>query len=73
MAKKKKVGSAGRFGTRYGKRLKNLVSVVERTQKKRHMCPKCKMKYVKRETSGVWKCHKCGTKFAGGAYRPKSD
>ena len=44
MTKKKKVGSAGRFGPRYGKRLKNLISVVEKTQKKRHMCPKCKMK-----------------------------
>lgn len=73
MTKKKKIGSAGRYGPRYGKRLKNLVSDVEKTQKQRHMCPKCKMRYVKRETSGVWKCQKCGAKFAGGAYRPKSD
>ena len=73
MSKKKKVGSAGRYGPRYGKRLKTLVSDVEDTQKKRHMCPRCKMRYVVRETSGVWKCKKCGAKFAGGAYRPKSD
>ena len=72
MAKKRKIGSAGRFGARYGKRLKDLISGVEKIQKKKHQCPKCKMNYVKRETVGIWKCSKCGTKFAGAAYKPKS-
>ncbi len=71
MTKKRKVGSSGRYGPRYGKRIKKLVSDIEKTQKKRHICPKCKMKYVVREASGIWKCKKCGTKFAGMAYKPE--
>ncbi len=73
VAKKKKIGSAGRYGVRYGKRIKDLVSEVERVQKRRHVCPKCKMRYVVRESAGIWKCKKCGAKFAGAAYKPKSD
>lgn len=73
MGKKKKVGSAGRYGPRYGKRLKKLVTDVEKTQKSRHICPKCKMRYVVRVSSGIWECKKCGAKFAGGAYNPKAD
>jgi large subunit ribosomal protein L37Ae len=73
MAKKKKVGSAGRYGPRYGKRLKRLVSDVEKVKRSRHVCPKCKMRYVRRVTSGVWQCKKCGAKFAGASYKPKSD
>jgi large subunit ribosomal protein L37Ae len=73
MAKKKKVGSAGRYGPRYGKRLKRLVSDVEKVKRSRHVCPKCKMRYVVRVSAGVWQCKKCGAKFAGAAYKPKSD
>jgi len=72
MSKKRKVGSAGRYGARYGKRLKNLVSNVEKVKNKRHKCPKCKMTYEVREAAGIWKCKKCGTKFAGLAYRPRA-
>jgi large subunit ribosomal protein L37Ae len=73
MTKKKKVGSGGRFGARYGKRLKQLVSNVEKVQKSRHICSRCKMRYVTRSSPGIWKCKKCGAKFAGAAYRPKSE
>jgi large subunit ribosomal protein L37Ae len=68
MSSKKKIGSAGRFGSRYGKKVRQLVSDIERTQKQRHICPKCDMPYVDREVAGIWKCRKCGTKFAGGAW-----
>jgi large subunit ribosomal protein L37Ae len=73
MSKKRKVGSAGRYGTRYGKRIKSLVSDIEKIKRARHVCPKCKMKYVVRESVGIWKCKKCGAKFAGGSHRPKSE
>lgn len=73
MGKKKKVGSAGRYGPRYGKRIKSLVSEIEKEQKKRHICPRCKMAYVKRVGSGIWECKKCGLKFAGLAYHPLAE
>ena len=68
MGRKKKVGSAGRFGSRYGRKVREKVAEIEREQKKRHVCPKCKMPYVKRVAAGIWECKKCGTKFAGKAY-----
>ena len=64
------VGSAGRFGPRYGKKVRKLVSEIEKSQKKRHVCPKCKMPYVKRISTGIYYCKKCKTKFAGKAYYP---
>ena len=73
MTKKGKVGSAGRFGVRYGRTIRARVSKIESVQKKKHLCPRCKMPYVKRVSSGVWKCKKCGLKFAGLAYQPKKE
>ena len=70
MPKTKKVGSAGRFGNRYGKRIRNLIANIEKMQKQRYVCPRCGMLYVKRHSAGVWECRKCGVKFAGKAYSP---
>jgi large subunit ribosomal protein L37Ae len=39
----------------------------------KHDCPKCGNKKVKRVGTSIWKCHKCGIKFAGGAYLPKTE
>ena len=71
MAKKKKIGSGGRFGSRYGRRIRTLVSDIEKIQKQRHICPVCKMVFVERLASGIWVCKKCGAKFAGSAYEPR--
>jgi len=70
MGKTKKVGSAGRFGARYGKKVREKVAEIERIEKKRHICPRCKMAYLVRESTGIWVCKKCGAKFAGPAYYP---
>ncbi|RLI98853.1 MAG: 50S ribosomal protein L37ae [Candidatus Aenigmatarchaeota archaeon] len=70
MGRKKKVGSAGRFGARYGKKVRKIVAEIEKVQKQTHICPKCNMPYVKRVAAGIWECKKCGTKFAGLAYVP---
>jgi large subunit ribosomal protein L37Ae len=72
VGRKKEVGTAGRFGPRYGKKIRAKVSEIESVQKQRHICPKCNMPYVKRVSSGIWKCKKCGTKFAGLSYYPKA-
>ncbi len=71
MSRKKSIGTAGRFGSRYGKKDRKAVSEIEKIQKQKHICPSCKMPYVKRSSSGIWKCKKCGTKFAGSAYTIK--
>ena len=69
----KKVGSAGRFGSRYGVRAKNRLKNIEVLQKSKHKCPTCGHQKVKRTDTSIWECRKCGTKFAGGAYLPVTD
>lgn len=71
MAKTKKVGSAGRFGIRYGRKIRQRVIKVEKELKAKHKCPQCLKPSLKREKAGVWFCKKCGLKLAGKAYKPK--
>lgn len=70
MGRTKKIGTAGRFGSRYGKKDRQQVADIEKIQKLRHICPRCELPYVKREASGIWKCKKCGNRFTGPAYYP---
>jgi len=73
MAKKKSnVGTAGRFGARYGRVARKKVSEVEEDSRGVHECPSCEAEAVKRESSGIWRCRKGGHKFAGGAYSPST-
>ncbi len=72
MGRTKKVGSAGKFGVRYGMRLRRKWLEVDRKQRLKHECPVCHKHGVKRVASGIWHCRKCNTKFTGGAYIPKT-
>jgi len=65
----KKVGSTGRYGVRYGKRLKSKILAIEKIQKKDQKCPYCHRVTVKRVSAGIWQCKKCDTKFTSKAYR----
>jgi len=65
-----KAGVVGRLGPRYGVRIRRRVLDVETVQRQKHSCPRCLAKSVKRVSSGVWRCRRCGLTFAGGAYRP---
>ena len=65
----KKVGSAGRFGARYGKRLRQKIISVEVIQRHPQECPYCCRKAAKRMSSGIWLCKKCDSKFTNKAYR----
>lgn len=69
----KKVGSAGRFQARYGVRARTQVRNVEILQRAKHVCPSCGYKKVKRTGTGIWQCKKCGIRFAGGAYVPRTE
>jgi len=68
----KKVGITGKYGPRYGTKTKNIVLDIETRKKKEKICPYCERPALKRIAAGVWYCKKCKTKFAGGAYFPKS-
>ena len=64
----KKVSSAGRFGVRYGKKIREAVIEVEKKQKKKQICPYCKKPSAKRIAKGIWGCTRCKKKFTGGAF-----
>lgn len=68
MEKIQKLGSAKRFGARYGTRSKYQFAKIEREQRKKHKCPYCNKIAVKRVFVGVWHCRKCNSKFTGKAY-----
>ena len=70
--KTKVVGSTGRFGARYGLRIRARVAKVEKEQNAPQECPYCLRKVTKRLSAGVWLCSKCKSKFTGGAYKVKS-
>jgi large subunit ribosomal protein L37Ae len=66
----KKLGSAGRFGSRYGRKIRQKIIDVEKVLKGKHKCPFCKKIGVKRLASGIWYCNKCNSKYAAKAYDP---
>lgn len=68
----KKVGSAGRFGPRYGGVMRKAVATIEKVQKAAHPCNQCGAMSVYRDGTAIWSCTKCGYTFAGGAYTPST-
>jgi len=70
MAKAKTLGTAKRFGPRYGKTVKEKFAKIEKEVRKKHKCPYCNKVSVRRISAGIWSCSKCGKKFTGKAYSP---
>ena len=68
--KGRKTKSAGRFGVRYGRKIRKAVAAIEERTRATHTCPKCERPSVKRIGTGIWKCAKCGYTFTGGTYVP---
>ena len=64
----KKAGSAGRFGARYGLRIRRKINEVDKKLKAKHTCTSCLKKSMKRLAAGIWYCTKCKFKVAGKAY-----
>jgi large subunit ribosomal protein L37Ae len=69
--KKKNLGSAKRFGTRYGAPLKAKFAEIEKVQRSLQKCPHCNKMALKRESRGIFKCRSCGAIVAGKAYAIK--
>ena len=72
MGKTKKVGSTGRFGTRYGATIRKRVRKIEETLRITHKCPSCESVKVKRASIGIWECSFCGYRFTGGSWAPET-
>ena len=64
----KKVGTSGRFGARYGRKIRNKICKIEAKQKAKQKCPYCGVLKVKRVSMGIYSCGKCDSKFTGRAY-----
>jgi large subunit ribosomal protein L37Ae len=68
----KKVKSAGRFGPRYGAKVRKKTAEIEAVQKKKQPCLFCNGK-AKRLSKGIWECNKCNKKFASHTYFIKKE
>lgn len=70
MGRTKKVGASGRFGARYGLKIKKRFLDVNTKLKSKNICPSCQSDKLKRTSAGIYECKKCGNKTTGGAYTP---
>ncbi len=68
--KTKKVKSAGRFGSKYGVKIRKLVIAQDNLLATKWECTSCMKPSLKRVAAGIWECKKCRHKFAGGAFQP---
>ncbi|MEM1627912.1 MAG: 50S ribosomal protein L37ae [Desulfurococcaceae archaeon] len=74
MGRTKVVGIAGRYGARYGATLRKKVRDILAKRYSPHICPFCAHKgRVIRISTGIWTCKKCGMKWTGGAYLPRTE
>ncbi len=64
----KKAGITGKYGPRYGVKIRKQIKSVSRHMIKPQRCPECQADAVKRVASGIWRCNHCKLKFAASAY-----
>lgn len=65
----KKIGVAGKYGTRTGRKIRDYIKKTH-TAREESVCPTCG-ESVKRRSRGIWLCKNCNAEFAGGAYSVK--
>lgn len=69
MAKTKKAGISGKFGARYGAKIRKEWNTVAQKQKGLVKCPRCETKLRNmRQSVGLWHCKRCGATWTGGAW-----
>ena len=61
-------GSTKRYGSRYGRKIKEKVGKIEEERKQSSKCPYCRKDKIKRLAAGLWYCSKCDVKLTGKAY-----
>jgi len=66
-----KVGITGKFGTRYGAKLRKQVKKIEIIQRDSYVCVFCGRTSVRRVAVGIWRCSGCRRTVAGGAWELK--
>lgn len=66
-----KVGASGRFGPRYGVKLRKAWTEIYRQKSGFYVCQVCHQRKVRRVASGIWECRHCHNRFAGGSYTPE--
>ncbi len=62
-----KVGITGKYGTRYGQKLRKQVKGLEIQQRTEYVCPFCGKTSVRKHSVGIWTCTKCSRSVSGGA------
>lgn len=66
----RKTRLGGGLSTRYGTAPRRRhIDILVRLRKK-HECPKCKVRATRRLSVGLWQCRRCDNQFTGGAYFP---
>jgi large subunit ribosomal protein L37Ae len=64
----KKVGITGKYGTRYGAKLRKQAKAIEILQRTKYVCPFCGKNSIRRQAVGIWRCRACRRCIAGGAW-----
>lgn len=62
------LGSARRFGARYGRTVKHKFAAVEKLSRAYWKCPYCHKVAAKKKAMGIWQCQKCNAKFTSRAF-----
>jgi large subunit ribosomal protein L37Ae len=68
----KKAGITGKYGPRYGVKVRKRIKSVSRHRSKPQRCPECQHDSVRRVDSGIWECRHCHLKFAASAYSTRT-
>lgn len=58
-----------RFGSRYGRTIRERLAAAESGYRGKHNCPYCSYKQVQRVAAGIWECGKCKAKFTSRAFQ----
>ncbi len=63
-----KVGITGKYGTRYGAKLRKQAKAIEMLRRTKFISPFCGKQSMKRVAVGIWRCKTTNRKIAGGAW-----